>query len=456
MNDIASDYSARDRATHLHSFTDLQRHLERDSMVIERGEGVYLVDAGGRRYLDAMSSLWCANLGYSEARLVEAARRQLGHLPYSHTFRGRSHHKLIELAEKLLAITPEPLEKVFFAGSGSEANESAIKMAWSYHKTRGKPAKRKIMSRRGAYHGSTIFATHLSGLPAMHDYLNTHLEEVISTDLPCHFREARDGETEEAFSDRLARQLEVQVLEHGADTIAAFIAEPVMGVGGVILPPEGYFPKIREVLSRHDILLIVDEVVCGFGRTGRMFGSETYAIEPDILTLAKGITSAYFPMSAAVVTGEVYDALVRASRDNGSFSHGFTYSGHPVGAAVALEAIAIIEERNIPEHVRQVGDYFQGRLRALECSAIVGDTRSVGLMGGFEIYRNPGRRERFPPASSAGSVFMDIAEENLLFVRALGDTIVLAPPLIITKPEIDVLMARLSTSIKLLEERLSP
>ena len=455
MNDIATDYSARDRATHLHSFTNLQRHLEQDSPVIDHGEGVYLVDAGGRKYLDAMSSLWCVNLGYSEPRLADAARQQLGRLPYSHTFRGRSHHKLIELAEKLVEITPPPLEKVFFAGSGSEANESAVKMAWSYHKVRGKPAKRKIMSRRGAYHGSTVFATRLSGFPDMHEYLNAHLEEVVTTDLPCFFREARDGETEEAFSGRLAGQLEAQILEHGADTIAAFIAEPVMGVGGVILPPEGYFPKIREVLRRHDILLIVDEVVCGFGRTGRMFGSETYGIEPDILTLAKGITSAYFPMSAAVVTGEIHEALVRASRENGSFSHGFTYSGHPVGAAVALEAIAITEERNIPGHVRQVGDYFRDRLRSLEYSAIVGDTRSVGLMGGLEIYRDPGRRERFDSSCSAGSLLMDLAEENLLFVRAVGDTIVLAPPLIVTEPEIDILIERLTASIGLLEERLS-
>lgn len=456
MNDSASNYSARDRATHLHSFTNLHRHLEQDSLVIEHGEGVYLVDAQGRKYLDAMSSLWCANLGYSEQRLVDAARRQLQQLPYSHTFRGRSHHKLIELAEKLVEITPRPLQKVFFAGSGSEANESAIKMAWSYHKILGKPAKRKIMARRGAYHGSTVFATRLCGMPDMHEYLNARFEEVVSTDLPCFFREARDGETEEVFSDRLASQLEAQILDHGADTIAAFIAEPVMGVGGVILPPEGYFPKIREILRRHDILLIVDEVVCGFGRTGRLFGSQTYAIEPDILTLAKGITSAYFPMSAAVVTGEVYDSLVRASRENGSFSHGFTYSGHPVGAAVALEAIAIIEERDIPGHVRQVGDYFHDRLRSLESSAIVGDTRSIGLMGGFEIYRDPGHREHFDSSFAAGSVLMDLAEENLLFVRAVGDTIVLAPPLVITEPEIDILIERLKTSIDLLEKRLSP
>lgn len=443
MDDSAYTLDGLDHKHHLHAFTHLSEFEKQRSLVIERGEGIFLIDTDGRRYLDAMSSLWCATLGYSESRLVEAARKQLAALPYSHTFRGRSHAKLIQLAHKLVTISPAQLTRVFFASSGSEANESAIKMAWTYHKFNGNPKKRKIISRLNGYHGSTIFATRLTGMPQMHEFMNTEFPEIIHVEAPGFSSMAANGESEVEFSARLARELEALVLLHGADSIAAFITEPVMGVGGVIVPPETYFEKVQEVLQRYDILLIVDEVVCGFGRTGNMFGSTTFGLKPDLLTVAKGISSAYFPISGVLVTERIYEALLQASAQKGVFSHGFTYSGHPVGAAIALETLTILEERNIIEHVRRVAQIFQAQVRALAEFDVVGNVRGVGLMAGFDLLFDDDHT-----AAAAATELMDIAERNLVFVRAVGKTIVLAPPLIITESEIDDLMNRLRRSIK--------
>jgi 4-aminobutyrate--pyruvate transaminase len=448
MNDKQRQYSERDRRFHVHSFTDLSQYEKDGSVIIDHGEGIYLIDSNGKRYLDAMSSLWCATLGYSEDRLVRAAETQLASLPYSHTFRGRSHPRLIELAEKIISVSPAHLTRVYFAGSGSEANESAIKIAWSYHKEIGSPDKRKIISRFNGYHGSTIFATRLSGMPSMHEYLNSDFPEVIYADCPNFPMAANEGESEVDYATRLAVQLESQILSEGAETIAAFIAEPVMGVGGVILPPATYFEKIQAVLQRHEILLIADEVICGFGRTGEMFGSTTFNIKPDILTVAKGITSAYFPMSAAIITESIYSALLETSARKGVFSHGFTYSGHPVGAAVALEAIAIMEERDIPAHVKRVGAKFLAAI--VECCDIdiAINPRGVGLMAGFDLVADKNTSQKFDPKVQAGTRVMEIAEDQGLFVRAVGDTIVMAPPLIITEAEVDELIFRLGQSLQ--------
>ena len=447
MNDSARHYSHLDHAYHLHSFTDLHKYEEQQSVVIQKGEGIYLVDSDGKRYLDAMSSLWCATLGYSEDRLVKAAQNQLSILPYSHTFRGRSSNKLVDLAEKIIEISPNHLVKVYFAGSGSEANESAIKIAWSYHKFNGDPEKRRIISRTNGYHGSTIFATRLSGMPPMHQYLNTDLPDVIYADFPHYSTEALENESESEFASRLANQLEDQILEYGPETIAAFIAEPVMGVGGVIVPPDSYFEKIQVILDRYDILFIADEVICGFGRTGDMFGSTTFNIKPDILTAAKGISSAYFPISAVLITEEIHDVLIQSSVQKGVFSHGFTYSGHPVGAAVALETIAILEERDILNHVRTVGRKIQSEIQNLCQMDLVTNVRGVGLMAGFDLIADKKNNVSFDPNLSVGTKLMDIAEHHGLFVRAVGDTIVMAPPLIITEDEIDELARRLTVSL---------
>lgn len=448
MNDNNCDYSERDRRFHVHSFTDLSQYEKEGSLIIERGEGIYLFDSDGKRYLDAMSSLWCATLGYSEQRLVQAAQKQMACLPYSHTFRGRSHPKLVELAEKIIAIAPNHLTRVFFAGSGSEANESAIKMAWSYHKQQGKPDKTKIISRFNAYHGSTIFATRLSGMASMYEYLNSDFPEVIYADCPDYLNTAKENESEAAYATRLADLLEQQIQSEGPDTIAAFIAEPVMGVGGVMLPPETYFEKIQTILKRHDILMIADEVICGFGRTGAMFGSTQFGITPDILTVAKGISSAYFPMSAAIVTESIYNSLIETTAQKGVFSHGFTYSGHPVGAAVALETLSILQERDIPAHVKSVGAKFQTALAECCDIEIITNKRGIGLMAGFDLVADKSQKLKFDPDQRAGNLVMKIAERNGLFVRAVGDSIVMAPPLIITEAEIDQLISLLNQTLQ--------
>ena len=447
MNEQSQTIKDRDRAYHIHSFTNLSEHIRQQSLVIDRGEGIYLIDLDGRRYLDAMSSLWCVTLGYNEPRLISAAIEQMQRLPYSHTFRGRSHPKLVELAAKIVELAPDHLTHVFFAGSGSEANESAIKMAWSYHKAKGQPQRRKIISRENAYHGSTIFATRLSGMPVMHQYQSVETPEVLYTACPNFLVNARPGETEEEYATRLAMELEALIESETPNTIAAFIAEPVMGVGGVILPPATYFEKVQTVLHRHGVLMIADEVICGFGRTGNMFGSVTFGIQPDILTIAKGVSSAYSPLSAVIVAECIHSALIDLTERTGVFSHGFTYSGHPVSAAVTLEALNILEERDIVGHVRKVEKQFQRNLLQLQQNPHVKRARGIGLMGAFDLVRSKDQDESFDPSSSCGNTLMDSAEKNGLFIRAVGDTIVIAPPLVITESEIDELFTKLRASL---------
>ena len=447
MSDNSTDYSQRDRRLHLHSFTDLEQYQRDGALVVDHGEGVYLVDGDGRRYLDAMASLWCVTLGYDESRLVEAAHRQLQRLPFSHTFRGRSHPVLIELAEMLIGLAPEPISRVFFASSGSEANESAIKMVWAYHAQRGEPRRRKIISRQNAYHGSTIFASQLCGMPSMHAHLDTSHNGILFVDAPHYAVGARAGESESDFSERLLRQLEDMIEREGADTIAAMIAEPVMAVGGVIVPPAGYFEGVCELLQRHGILLIADEVVCGLGRTGDWFGSLSLGMQPDIMTLAKGITSAYFPLSAVLLSEPVYRALQADSATQGVFSHGFTYSGHPVGAAVALEVLNILQERDIPGQVRRVGERFQTGIRELTKFDSICHSRGIGLMAAFDLCADVESGKAFAPEIRAGNRLMDVAERQGLLIRAVGDTIVLAPPLIIDEAGVDELIGRLESSL---------
>ena len=429
-----------DIAHHLHSFTNLEDHEQRGPQVIERGEGVYLYDDRGTRYLDGMSSLWCCALGYNEPRLTATAQRQMEKLPYSHTFRGRSSRPVIDLAEQLISISPAPMSKVFFANSGSEANETAVKLVWYYNNARGCPRKRKIVARTGAYHGTTIAAASLSGLSAMHTDFNLPIQDILFTDCPHYYRHAEPGESEEDFASRLAHNLEQLILSEDPETVAAFIAEPVMGLAGVIVPPRTYFEKIQAVLNRYDVLLIADEVICAFGRTGNLFGCETFGIRPDMLTMAKALSSAYFPISALLVSDPIYQAMRDESKKIGVFSHGMTYSGHPVGAAVALEALAIYQERDIPGHVRRVGKRLQTGLRALADRSIVGEVRGIGLMHAVELVADKSTKKSFDAKRGVGTFLMDCAEKHGLFVRAMGDTVIIAPPLVIKDEEVDELL----------------
>ena len=394
-----------------------------------------------------MAGLWCTSLGYGNEELIEAATTQMRALPFAHLFGGKSHDPAIALAEKLKEISPAPASKVFFASSGSEANDSQIKLAWYYNNARGKPGKKTILSRKRGYHGVTLASASLTGLPNNHLDFDLPFPFVRHLTCPHYYREGLPGESEAEFAARMAAELDETIQREGPDTVAAFIAEPVMGAGGVVLPPEGYFAAIQAVLDKYDILFIADEVICGFGRTGSMFGSQTFGIRPDSITVAKALTSAYVPLAAITVPEEVYEAMLEASRKIGTFGHGFTYSGHPVGAAVGLKAIEIYERENIVGHVRRLAPILAQRLEALAGHPLVGNTRGVGLIGGVELMADKTAKRPFLPQHGVGAAVARWCEAEGLITRAMGDTIALCPPLIITEAEIGEMFDRLQRAL---------
>jgi 4-aminobutyrate--pyruvate transaminase len=437
----------RDVAFQLHPFTNLTRHEAEGPLVITGGKGIYVYDEAGREYLEGLAGLWCTALGFGEERLVAAAERQMRRLPYYHQFGGKANDVAIRLAEQLIRALPVPMSKVFFNNSGSEANETAIKLVWYYNNAQGRPRKKKILSRLRAYHGVTLGAASLTGLHVSHRDFDLPLPQMRHADCPYPFRHARPGEGEEDFATRLAESLEAQIQREDPETVAAFIAEPVMGAGGVLVPPRTYFDKIQAVLRRHDVLLIADEVICGFGRTGRMFGTETYGLRPDIVTMAKALTSGYLPLSATVISEDIYRALVRQSEKHGIFAHGYTYTGHPAACAVALESLAIFEERDLLGHVGRVGRRLQDGVRALAGHPLVGDVRGVGLLAGLELVPDKPGRGTFEPVGSAGAACVQAAQAHGLIVRNLQDTVAVCPPLIISEPEVDELLRRLTRAL---------
>ncbi len=433
-----SNFAARDVETLLHPTTNLLAHRTLGPLVLERAEGVYVYDTAGKRYIEGLAGLWCTGLGYGNQELVETAREQMARLSFTHLFGGRSHEPAIALAEKIKAIAPAPTSKVFFTNSGSEANDTQIKIAWYFNNARGQPKRKKIISRHRAYHGTTIATASLSGLAVFHADFDLPMARVLHTDCPHHWRNAEPGESEEDYASRLAGNLEELIEREGPETIAAFIAEPVMGAGGVLMPPKTYFEKIQAVLSRHGIAFIADEVICGFARTGNWWGSQTYGIKPDTVTMAKAITSAYVPLGALTVSEDVYQALLEESGKHGVFAHGFTYSGHPLACAVALKTIEIYERINIVQHVQRVAPIFALRLNALADHPLVGDARSVGLLGALELVKNKHSKENFDPKLGVGVRVAHFAEEEGLICRAVGgDNIGLCPPLIIDGAEIN-------------------
>jgi 4-aminobutyrate--pyruvate transaminase len=438
----------RDVEALIHPYTNLARHREVGPIILERGQGIYVYDARGREYIDAMAGLWCVSLGYNEERLVEAATKQLKELPYSHIFAGRSHEPGIALAEKLKEVAPFKASKVFFANSGSEANDSQVKLAWYYWNAKGKPEKKKIVSRTKAYHGVTLMSASLTGLPANHRAFDLPVGGVLHADCPHAYHHAEPGESGDDFAARLAANLEALIEREGPETIAAFIAEPVMGAGGVILPPATYFERIQQVLAKHDILFIDDEVICGFARTGNYWGAQTFNMRPNTLSCAKALSSAYMPISAVLIHEEMYQAMLEQSRAIGMFGHGFTYSAHPVAAAVAIETLKIYEERNILAHVRKVSPRFLKRLRALREHPLVGEADGVGLLGGVELIADKAPRKNFPAAKMVGMACANFAQEEGLFTRAmLGDRIAFCPPLVISEAEIDEMFDRFARAL---------
>lgn len=442
---------------HLHSQTNARAHEQRGPFTLVGGEGCEVVDDSGNRYIEGMAGLWCASLGFNDARLAAVAERQMRRLANYHTFNHRSNDACVALAEALAAISPIPEAKVFFANSGSEANDSMVKLAWYYNVARGKPDKRKILSRQGAFHGSTVLGAALSGLPHMHRFFNLPDVGAIFAAAPHHYRHARPGESEDDYATRLAEELEALILSEGPDTIAAMIAEPVMGAGGVILPPATYFPKIQEVLRRHDILLLADEVICGFGRTGNWFGCQTYGFQPDMLSVAKGLSSGYMPISAVLIADRIYQAVADGSAQAGVFGHGFTYSGHPVSAAVATEALRLYREIDVVGRARSLGAHLRGALESrLGGHPLVGEIRSVGLLAGIGLVADPGTRREFDPALKVGTQVELRCRANGAIVRNMGDHIALCPPYVIEPQQIDALVDRLRRALDEVAATLDP
>ena len=422
-----------DKQYHLHSQTNPQQLQQKGPMVIDRGEGAYIYDKEGNKYIDGMAGLWCASLGFGNQRLADAAYAKAKEIGFYHTFFSRTSDVTAELSEKLSKMSLIDNGRVFFATSGSEATETMVKLAWVYHAVRGKPTKRKVISRMKAFHGSTIAAASMCGLESMHREFALPIAGFIHTLCPSPYREMRAGESEHDFVERLALELEYMIVREGPDTIAAFIAEPIMAGGGVIVPPADYFRRIRQVLDKYDILMLDDEVVNGFGRTGNWFGRETTGMRPHMMAMAKGLTSSYFPMSAVVMTPEIHDSVAEFNKNGGFFGHGFTNSGHPVGAAVALECIKIYEEMDLIPHVRAVGGRLRQRIETIAAaSSIIGEVRGAGLMLGMELVSDKATKTPFGSQMGAGFKFDAIALQKGLVVRAMGDTIVLSPPLIIT------------------------
>src|SRR5262249_12677420 len=392
-----SNLAVRDLETLVHPYTNLAALRETGPLIIERGQGVFVYDTEGKAYIEGMAGLWCTALGYGNEELIEAAAAQMRKLSFGHLFTAKSHDPAIELAERLKEMAPVPISKVFFCSSGSEANDTQVKLVWYLNNARGRPQKKKIVSRLKGYHGVTIVAASLTGLAANHRDFDLPLPGFLHTSCPHYYRFAQAGESEEQFATRLADELDALIVKEGPDTVAAFIAEPVMGAGGVVVPPKTYFEKIMKVCAKHDVFMISDEVICGFGRLGTAFGCETLKFKPHAISVAKALSSAYLPIAGVMIPEDVYQALLAESKKIGVFGHGFTYGGHPGSAAVALKALEIYARDRIFAKAAERAPQFQGRLAALGNHPLVGEARGLGLIGGVELVADKPTKRAFAP-----------------------------------------------------------
>ena len=433
---------AKDLEHLLHPTTNLKQHEQVGPTVHERAEGIYLWDNQGNQYLEGMAGLWCTALGYGNEELAAVAAEQMKKMSYSQLFAGKTNEPSVLLAEKLKAMAPFAADKVFFSLSGSDANDTQVKLMWYYNNAMGRPEKKKIISRKRGYHGVTVASGSLTGLPPFHNAFDLPMAGVLHTSCPHYYSEAEPGETESAFVDRMVTNLEDMIAREGAETIAAFIAEPIMGAGGVIVPPPGYYERIQAVLKAKDILFIDDEVICGFGRTGQAFGAETFAIEPSTMSVAKAVSSAYLPLSAVLIPEYMYDAFTSVSEELGNFGHGFTYSGHPVCAAVALRNLEIMEEQDLFAHAARVGEILQARLRNFEDHPLVGEVRGSGLIAAVELVKQAEPRVPFAAANGVGAYCAQACQDEGLIVRNMGDAMAFCPPLVITEDQVDELSTK--------------
>ncbi|MEJ3645228.1 aspartate aminotransferase family protein [Pseudomonas bubulae] len=434
---------------HLAPFSDFKQLKEVGPRIITHAKGVYLWDSEGHKILDGMAGLWCVAIGYGRDELAEAASKQMRELPYYNLFFMTAHPPVLELSKAIAEIAPEGMNHVFFTGSGSEGNDTMLRMVRHYWAIKGQPNKKTIISRKNGYHGSTVAGASLGGMTYMHEQGDLPIPGITHIPQPYWFGEGGDMSPEE-FGIWAANQLEEKILEVGVDTVGAFIAEPIQGAGGVIVPPATYWPRIKEILAKYDILFVADEVICGFGRTGEWFGSDFYDLKPDMMTIAKGLTSGYIPMGGLIVRDEVVAVL----NEGGDFNHGFTYSGHPVAAAVALENIRILREEKIVEKVHaETAPYLQKRLRELNDHPLVGEVRGVGMLGAIELVQDKATRKRYE-GRGVGMICRQFCFDNGLIMRAVGDTMIISPPLVISKDEIDELVTKARKCLDLTLETL--
>jgi L-2,4-diaminobutyrate transaminase len=435
--------SAQDRNSVLHPFTNLKDFASGklgDPTIIETGKGIRITDATGREYIDGFAGLYCMNVGYGRTEVADAISRQAHKLAYYHSYAAHTTDELARLSDRLVRMAPGKMSKVFYGLSGSDANETQAKLVWYYNNLRGLPKKKKIITRDRGYHGCSVVSGSMTGMSFYHDFMDLPVTGILRTGVPHHYWGAEAGETEEQFSARRAQELEELILREDPDTIGAFIAEPVLGTGGITPPPAGYWAAIQPVLKKYDILLIADEVITGFGRTGAMFGCDKYGIEPDLITVAKGLTSAYAPLSAAIVGEKVYKVMEEGADRVGAFSHGYTYSGHPIGVAAANAVLDIVEQEDIPGNAARVGAYFQNNLKEVFGGLpIVGEVRGVGLMAALEFVADPATKKRFDPALKVGARVSKAARDLNLIARAMphGEILGFAPPLVTTEKEVD-------------------
>ena len=447
-NDKTSNLGFIDKKNLFHPITNLKAHPSEDILIIDRGEGVYVYDTNGKKYLEGLAGLWCSSLGYGVEELGEVAKEQMNKLGYSSLFASKSHEPAIKLSEKLIELSPYKNGKVFFGNSGSDANDTQLKLYTYMNNALGNPNKKKILSRIKGYHGVTVASASMTGLPAQHKLFDLPTNSFLHAMTPHFYREGLEGETEENFVQRLVNNLEQLIEAEGAQNIAAMIAEPLMGAGGVIIPPKGYFPSIHKVLTKYNIPLIDDEVVCAFGRTGNMWGAETFEMKPSSITIAKALSAGFIPISAVIVPDSMYEPIKDASGDIGVFGHGYTYSGHPVSCAVALKTLEIYERDNIFDHVNEISSHFQARAQKLAELDYVGEVRGIGLICGIEMVSNKETKALFNPVGSAGKIIAKKCQDNGLIIRAIGDVIALCPPLVISVDEINELFDILENSIK--------
>ena len=447
MQILPNSPEARDIAYHFHGYTNAAAHAETGPMIIERGEGIYVYDSNGNRYIEALSGLWSAAVGFNEPRLAKAAADQMAKLPFYHNFGHKSHGPAIDLAEKLISLAPVPMSKVFFTNSGSEANDTVLKMLWYRSNALGQPERKKVIARQRGYHGVTIAAGSLTGLPNNHRSFDLPIDRVLHTTCPHYWKDGKGGETEEEFATRCATDLESLIEAEGPETIAAFFAEPVMGAGGVVVPPRTYWDKIQAVLDKYDILLVADEVICGFGRTGQMFGSHTFGMKPDVMVMSKQITSSYVPFSAFMMNDRFYAPIAEESGRIGVLGHGFTGGSHPLGAAVALENIAIIEERELVANARTVGARFHKKLDSLQDHPLVGEIRGVGFISALELVNDKAAKSVTGPVGALGGLLNAALLRNGAITRNLGDAVAFCPPLITSAGQVDDLFAIVKKSL---------